>query len=941
MPPAPALSALPQGSQRSGPRWRVAIRIARRQTLRAWSSSLLIIALIALPMMVVSGAIVFGMSRVPTADETITSELGNADAWVSIVHGPDPSLTQAFDSTDEWTVETNDKGPVNAQLPLYPSAAPFLPAGLHPIEIGEGIASVDSASGIASMMTVVGDAGDPALRGRFQLVSGRVATTDAEAMVSPGALTHLGARVGDTLTVNKPAATYTIVGVMKLATSSTRAETLFLPGTPANRALQTEVRSTRWFVPTWSPTVDEAHALNAQGLFVFDRAFYKNPGAYGAEHSSRGGFDGGWAMVALLAGVASFLAYLIVLLAGAAFSVAARRQQRALAVAASVGASRADLFRIVLLQGSVLGLVAGVVGSALGVGLGVVFLHALDDGAASSLWGVHVPWAALIAVTAFAVVVGTLSAIVPARSATKGEVIASLRGARKPVSVDARRPLWGLGLMTVGIALTVASGIWLSIVLASESDEDARLAVGIVGVIVGPVLFQLGVILAGHWIVSLLARVLSRVGLAPRLAGRDAAANPGRVTPAFAAIAACVFLAAIALGSVALMSGQQGRNWTPAAPIGSVALNGYALADDNGVVSERHRLDVVAAERAGRSALEDLGPGRMGTLWRSEFGGAVDQDGTPRDPHVTLTIPARQKYTPCAQGAEVANCVPSDAVNTIEQGTLGVVASDELDTVLGVKLSPGQRAIYDAGGAIALDPQVVDASGKIVLNTFTGEQLHGGRKPQSTTSAPAVTILQKRDDITALVSPETAKKVGGLAPTGWSIIATYDSPVTDAQMDQLRKLIDIDSMRGTVGFGLQLETGPANPAPWMLLIIGATSVLVVGAGGVALGLARFERRADDATLAAVGGGRMLRRNISLWQALVVVGIGSVAGTIAGILPVWGVALASSHIYNPPYLSDLPWGWLALLALGVPLAIAIVSWLVPPRNPDMSRRASIA
>ncbi len=121
-------------------------------------------------------------------------------------------------------------------------------------------------------------------------------------------------------------------------------------------------------------------------MVVFDRDLVANP-----QIPAPAGDAYLWSIVALLSAAAVFAGYLVVLLAGAAFSVSARRQQRALAVAASVGASRSDIFRVVALQGTVLGVVGGVVGAALGVSLGILALHLLDDGAVSSFWGVHIP----------------------------------------------------------------------------------------------------------------------------------------------------------------------------------------------------------------------------------------------------------------------------------------------------------------------------------------------------------------------------------------------------------------------------------------------------------------------------------------------------------------------------------------------------------------------
>jgi hypothetical protein len=38
---------------------------------------------------------------------------------------------------------------------------------------------------------------------------------------------------------------------------------------------------------------------------------------------------------------------------------------------------------------------------------------------------------------------------------------------------------------------------------------------------------------------------------------------------------------------------------------------------------------------------------------------------------------------------------------------------------------------------------------------------------------------------------------------------------------------------------------------------------------------------------------------------------------------------------------MPWPWLALLAIGLPAAIVLAAWLVPPRHPDLTRRTVIA
>jgi predicted lysophospholipase L1 biosynthesis ABC-type transport system permease subunit len=124
---------------------------------------------------------------------------------------------------------------------------------------------------------------------------------------------------------------------------------------------------------------------------------------------------------------------------------------------------------------------------------------------------------------------------------------------------------------------------------------------------------------------------------------------------------------------------------------------------------------------------------------------------------------------------------------------------------------------------------------------------------------------------------------------------------------------------------------------WIVPVLVGVAVLVLGASTVALGLARFERRPDDATLSAVGGTPGLRRRIGFWQGLIIAGFGTIAGAAAGVLPPIGFAIQSR---GDLLVADMPWFVLAALAFALPLLIAAVSWLIPPRTPELTRRTVI-
>ena len=180
----------------------------------------------------------------------------------------------------------------------------------------------------------------------------------------------------------------------------------------------------------------------------------------------------------------------------------------------------------------------------------------------------------------------------------------------------------------------------------------------------------------------------------------------------------------------------------------------------------------------------------------------------------------------------------------------------------------------------------------------------------------------------------------GLDVAPSQIFATFPA---GSEMESDDRLYALAEALSTNDYDVSLwrETGPPNPAVWLVPLLAAVAVLVLGASAVALGLARFERRPDDATLAAVGGTPGLRRRIGLWQGLVIAGFGTFAGAAAGILPPIGFWLQSQTGYEPMNLADIPWWLLAALAVALPLGIAAINWLVPPREPELTRRNVIA
>ncbi|WP_221585382.1 FtsX-like permease family protein [Microbacterium sp. G2-8] len=919
----PAADDLPRGSFVA--RWSLAWRMAWRQVRRSWPSSLLIAALVFLPMAGVSAAAVYSASLEPTPGEQATVELGHADAWATTLGGSDPTQRQYLDEPHWVEVDTDPEtgDPVNEPGPLPDDPRALLPAD-DVLALTTTTSIVETADGLTSMTTTIGRAWDPRLEGRYELLEGRAPADRSEIMATRSALARIGAEVGDSMTMTDPADTVRVVGVLESRLEPEESEHLFVSrDAAAADADVTTQGQTLWFAFDWSPTPDEVFALNADGIVVYARDLVHAPG----EHASPE-FDAtsgsAWAMFSVAMAGLVFCVYIVLLLAGAAFSVSARRQQRALAITASVGAARGDVFRIVLLQGTLLGFAGGALGVAAGIGFGAAALDIFSDGSVYTGWGLHVPWLILVALVVFAGAVGTLAALMPARAATRGDVLAALRGARKPVSVDAKRPVWGLALMIAGLAIVVAGVIGLIAMYNAPGDPGAwgrqlAYAAGAIAMMVGPLLLQIGVILAGHWLIARLSRILSRIGLGARIASRDAVANPSRIVPSFGAIAACAFLAAAALGGTTLLVMSLASSTTYAAAPGDA----YAYI----TTTEEDAAAVIAD---AEQLFDDAGAESTGVVETRHYGETAEESG--RDLQ--------------AEAACDDDCVPA----VPSWVTAAVVSADNVEAVLGQDVDDAILRDYAAGGAITTASEFLQDDDSIVLREWLDADLYAEDGVAESVArhevAGAYVDIGRPAEMSVYLSPSAAADIG-FATTPSRVVAHFEPGIAPAQSDQLTAGADtLNAQSQAAGseayVSPAVQQGPPQAGPWLALILGAVTVLVVGASAVALGLSRVERRADDATLTAVGASPQIRRSVSFWQALVVTGFGCVTGAVAGVIPALGAIMILDRTAGSATMyGELPWVLYGVLAVALPLAIAAVSWIIPPRAPDLTRRTAIA
>jgi len=201
------------------------------------------------------------------------------------------------------------------------------------------------------------------------------------------------------------------------------------------------------------------------------------------------------------------------------FTILVAQRSRQLALLRCVGAARGQVFRTVLGEAAVLGLLSSLLGlgAGFGVALGLRQLLAslgADDTPAS--FGLT-PATVLIGV-ATGLAVTVVAAILPARKATK---VAPLAAMRSQAVASATRPGWVAGTAAVLLLLVGAGALWLAV--AAES---------MVALFAGGALTAGSLVLGSPHLVGPAGRLLGTVsGLTRRVPGRLAVANATRAAP--------------------------------------------------------------------------------------------------------------------------------------------------------------------------------------------------------------------------------------------------------------------------------------------------------------------------------------------------------------------------------------------------------------------------
>ncbi|QMU67762.1 FtsX-like permease family protein [Streptacidiphilus sp. P02-A3a] len=928
--------------------WRVALRMARRDALRAKGRSALVIAMIAIPVVGVAGADITYRSTKLTVSQAATRVMGTAQAEISagqlgwrVNQAPNPADGSDVPSDDGSKPSPTAQEQARAKEPLAEQLRQALPSGVRLLPMGTGAVTTSTANGVLAAEVQAFDAADPLTHGIVVLDRGSWPTGPGQIAATTAFLADSGLRVGQTTTPVGTHLPLTITaavefpGSLKTDQLVLRPEDLDAVDAAQNLGRGAEV-PTQWLLQmpqnaafTWADVL----RANQWGFTVTSRAVLRDPPPSGEVmfREDSQGMRADPVLVAVLSTVVGMALLEIVLLAGPAFAVGARRSRRQLGLMAAGGGDRAHIRAVVLGGGLVLGGAGALTGLVVGTAAVALGRGELESISGSRFGSFALRPLDLLGIVLVGLVTGLLAAVVPAVQAARQDVVASLTG-RGTVKSP---PKWLTALGALGVVGGTA--------LALLGNGVGRAEVSILG---GSVLAELGVVACTPFLVGLFGRLARLLPLAPRLALRDSTRNRSRTAPAVAAVMAAV-AGAVAVSVYQNSSDASGRAaYQPYGTVGSVLLQ---FGGTDGATR------IAAENSAVQRAATDLGP--RGDLYQLYFRGNCFGDGagpcgsvsvkTPGCPDTGLASADSSDTAPVTLSVRCSQRVLSSG--TIDNESALAVNPAALPA-LGVGDPAAARALAQ-GTVLVSDPDDI-SDGKVTLDLqlqSAPEDSDHNRLTTTTVTLPAMLVTAHPRVMPVLMSATAAAQAGlRTAPFG----SIWDPAHGPDGAEQQR--INAALAQVTAGASVTVEHGYQSSSSAIALGLAlAASVVAIGAAAIATGLAAADSQADLATLAAVGAAPRVRRVLSGFQCTVIAAMGAVLGAAAGIVPAWALwryrsagsgrtFFASSVQYRlvtPPDPLVLPWGTLAALVLGLPLLAWLLAAGLTRSRPVLTRRTA--
>ncbi|GAA3721023.1 putative ABC transport system permease protein [Spinactinospora alkalitolerans] len=565
----------------------------------------------------------------------------------------------------------------------------------------------------------------------------------------------------------------------------------------------------------------------------------------------------------LFAAIAVFVAALVIY---NTFAILIAQRQREMALLRCVGATRGQVFRGVLVEAVIIGLLSSAVGVAVGIGLGA---GAFTVGGELLANGSSVPASPVISPLAVGVglLVGTavtlVASLLPARRATKVPPLAALR-----TSAVANGMEKGIGRLRVCSAAVflLGSGAVLGGALAGEPGQQALMLVVASGMlcfvgvlIIGPLLVRA--------VVGLVGRPMRRIGVPSMLAADNARRSPKRAATAMIALT-----------------------------VGATLMTGYSVISAslqttmNEMLEEQFPVDFALMPQLG----EDGGgvPAPVGEELREspEIGKVFSSRSTEADVDGEPVRPSA--YLGADIGTDISSDVESGDLDGLGPGavTLNASTASRLDVGFGEEITlegaDGEESfeivavVSDMGSLPGLTMDESDFAA-VFPDADTDERVY-------VNAAEGVSSGEARDAVDAAIAEYPTVRVDGSAELKQQYTQMLDIMfMTVSALLALAIIIAVFGIANTMALSVLERTresallralGLARPQLRRMLSIEAVLVSVIGTG-VGIGLGVLFGWAAGAT--AIGD---MTFTLPAARIAVFIAVAVVAGLLAAVMP---------------------------------------------------------
>jgi putative ABC transport system permease protein len=575
------------------------------------------------------------------------------------------------------------------------------------------------------------------------------------------------------------------------------------------------------------------------------------------------------------------------LVAAAGFAVVAQRRLRQLGMLAAIGATEKQTRLVLLANGAIVGTIAAVVGTIVGLVGWLVFAPTLESAIGHRIDRLSLPWLVIVATVLLAILAATAAAWWPGRAVARVPVMLALSG-RPPKPRPARH---------AAIAALALIGVGIACLALSNRERELLVVAGIVAT-------TFGALLLGPLAIRIFSSVAGRVPIAPRLALRDLVRYQARSGAALAAVTLALGIAATV---VVVASAEEAEAANQPINLSDRQMRIYLGPPD-------------ARDLTPADTLERIGS--LTALVR-EIAGGIDR---------ATVVPLRNAYQPEANGPVVGDTSTyPTVVLTKRDGKMfrGVgqtfVATPALLRYLGI--DPGT---IDSRKDFVVDPSVTTRG--LVMPSFTEREFVEVSNVQRIDTDRRLLGSPHGEDTagqaTVLITLDGVRRNGWrTVPAGWMIESS--APLTSEQ------IADARGLAGDGGLTIEVQRGDGSNARTMAIAVGAGGLLALCILALTVGLIRGESARDLRTLTASGANSRVRRTLTATTA----GALALLGALLGIAGAY-VMLAATFRDDLGYLSTVPFLYLGLAVVGVPLVAAAAGWLVAGREPPAVARTVI-